>query len=64
MRTRTALTTIYLNQPFLSAELGVFVALARAVKGLGLAGVVCLILRWRVVRLRAIGRQANGIQRC
>ncbi len=52
VRTRTALATIQLNQPFLRAELGVSVALVSAVKGLGLAGVVCLILGWRVVRLR------------
>lgn len=65
VRARKALATIYLNQPFLSAVLGLAVALASAVKGLGFAGVVCLILGWWAVRLRGpIGRQANGIKRC
>lgn len=50
--TWAALATIHLNQPFLSAELGVAVALASAVKWLGFAGVLCLILGWRAVRLR------------
>lgn len=51
--TWAALATIHLNQPFLSAELGVAVALASAVKWLGFAGVVCLILGWWGLRLRA-----------
>ena len=65
LRSWAALATIHLNQSYLSAVLGLAVALASAVKWLGLASVVFLILGRRVVRLRGpIGRQANGIQRC